>query len=150
MAEMDRADVDLYRGLERTLGADVALALVERLPSVSRDEQVTRTDMKLRFDEVDARFAQIDARFEQIDARFEHVDARFDRVDDRFGELEQRFDLKLDSMKHEMTAMVRGEINALRADLANGLQSQTRSMILALVGSMVGLAALAAALAPFL
>jgi hypothetical protein len=146
MAEMDRSDVELYRGLESKLGPDVATALMERLPAVPRDQQVTLAHL-------DARFAEVDARFAAVDARFAVVDARFDAVDARFDHLEERVDLKLDALRHELTAVFRrelsSEIGGLRGEMIHGFHSQTRAMVLTMVGSLVGLAGLAAALAPF-
>ncbi|MBW3589257.1 MAG: hypothetical protein KY429_07550 [Actinobacteria bacterium] len=58
---------------------------------------------------------------ERVDARFELLDARFDAVDARF-----------ETTKQELIAIFRGE-----------LISQTRTIIFALVGTVISLGALA-------
>ncbi|MFT4157914.1 MAG: hypothetical protein QM630_08320 [Microbacterium sp.] len=47
-----------------------------------------RTEMMIRFDNVDRRFEEVDRRFEQVDRRFEQVDRRLDRVERRLDGLD--------------------------------------------------------------
>ncbi len=48
-----------------------------------------RTEMVVRFEQVDKRFEQVDKRFEQVDKRFEQVDKRFDRLEGRVDDLDR-------------------------------------------------------------
>lgn len=51
-----------------------------------------RSEMVLRFEQVDRGFEQVDRRFEQVDRRFEQVDQRLDRLEDRVQNLEKKVD----------------------------------------------------------
>lgn len=64
-------------GLRREIGTDIGSL---------------RTEMVLRFEQVDRQFEQVDRRFEQVDRRFEQVDQRFEQVDRRFEQMDERFD----------------------------------------------------------
>jgi hypothetical protein len=84
---------------------------------------------------VDERFgARLDAMDERFTARFDAFTARFDSMDERFGArfdaLEERFDLKLESSANELRADFRGEITA-------AITAQTRTVILALFGTLL-------------
>ena len=48
-----------------------------------------RTEMILRFEQVDLRFEQVDRRFEQVDRRFEEVDRRFERLEKQVDSLDR-------------------------------------------------------------
>lgn len=48
-----------------------------------------RTEMVLRFEQVDRRFQEVDRRFEQVDQRFEQVDRRFVHLETQVENLER-------------------------------------------------------------
>ena len=158
MSDVHRKDVELYRGLEPLLGADVATMLLERLPS-PHEELATKADLRSFAKEVDSRFARVDARFDQVDARFDQVDARFAQVDARFGQIDGRFeqvalstqvddrftqaakelDLKLAAQSAELKGFVHEVVGG-------AIQMQTRTILFGMAGIMVGATTLAAAL----
>ena len=59
--------------------------------SANFDTQFTslRTEMVLRFEQVDRQFGQVDRRFEQVDQRFEQIDRRFERLEKQVDNLER-------------------------------------------------------------
>jgi septal ring factor EnvC (AmiA/AmiB activator) len=150
MTEDDR--LALRARLTITLGEREARVLMEALPPVDYDKIATRDDLEtqrlvlqadtreLRTD-MNAQFERVDARFDRVDAQFAQVDAQFDRVDAQFGQVDAQF------------AKVDAEFKALRADMATEfagvrteMASQLRITVLTHLGSMIGLAALMAAL----
>ncbi len=82
----------------------------------------------VRLDAMDERFsARFDAMDERFSARFDAMDERFTA---RFDGLSERFDLKLESSANALRADFRGEINA-------AITAQTRTVILALFGTLL-------------
>ena len=121
----DTIDRELRRKLLEVLGDINAMALLGKFPPEGFTE---------RFDAIDRRFEQVDRRFEDIDRRFEAVDRRFDELR---TEMDHRFDLqdaRMDAMEHRLTAVFRGELNA-------AITSQTRSILIALVGTVAAMGA---------
>jgi hypothetical protein len=129
MAIDERTRHELHQQLDDVLGADEAATLMAHLPPTGWGDVVTREylDMAMQAQDarLDARFAQIDARFAQIDARFAQVDAHFDQLR-----------TQLDTVRHELLAATRGELVA-------AVSQQTRQMIVAMIGTVLSLAALA-------
>ena len=68
-------------------------------------------------------------RFEAIDRRFQAVDHRFELVDQRFAALEQHLDTRLEAVEHRIVATIRGEMATL-------VTTQTRVIVLGLVGAL--------------
>jgi len=136
MAIDERTRHELHQRLGAVLGADEAATLMAHLPPTGWGDIVTREylDLALQAQDarMDARFAQIDGRFAQIDGRFAQIEGRFGEVDGRLGRLEER----IDTVRHEILAAVRGE-------LIGAVTQQTRQMIVAMIGTVLSLAALA-------
>ncbi|MGH9186328.1 MAG: hypothetical protein ACRD0U_11020 [Acidimicrobiales bacterium] len=65
MADMRRSDVELYRGLEQTLGPEVATALMERLPLEPPLNLATKDDLRALEERINGRFQIVDAHLEQ-------------------------------------------------------------------------------------
>ncbi|MGH9135474.1 MAG: hypothetical protein ACRD0G_00320 [Acidimicrobiales bacterium] len=126
MADVHRQDVELYRGLEPVLGADVATMLVARLPPPG-EELATKKDLD--------RFATR-ADLHRLESKF---DSKFDGLT---AEMDHGFALlrrDLEGMEHRVMAQCRRE-----------LVEHTRVMLFGMVGALFGAGALAAGLGQFL
>lgn len=89
----------------------------------------------VRLEAMDERFAtRLDAMDERFTGRLDAMDERFtvrlDGLGDQFDQLSERFDLKLESSANELRADFRGEITA-------AITAQTRTVILALFGTLL-------------
>ncbi len=115
MAIDERTRHALHQRLDEVLGADEAATLMAHLPPTGWGDVVTREYLDMAFQAQDAR---LEARFTQIDARFGRLEA------------------KIDATRHELLAATRGELVA-------ALAQQTRQMIVAMIGTVLSLAALA-------
>lgn len=159
----ERARHELFLRLEAALGPESAETLMEMLPPVGWADVATKRDldaledrMNLRFDLVDQRFEMVDQRFERIDQRFEMIDQRFQMIDRRFEAVDQRFegmeerfgalderlgsmDQQFGSLEHKLTATFRGELLAQ----SNVITGQMRTLVMANVGTVLSVAALA-------
>jgi len=127
----EQARRELHDRLEEALGSAPAESLMASLPpqgwgDVATKDDLSRVEERLgaRFDAMDERFT---ARFDAMDERF---NARFEGLSDRFDGLSERFDLKLESSANELRADFRGEISA-------AITAQTRTVILALFGTLL-------------
>ncbi|MBA2730617.1 MAG: hypothetical protein H0U48_07700 [Euzebyaceae bacterium] len=136
MAVEGRARQHLFDRLEQVLGTPHALTLMAYLPPVEGPDAATSGDVaRVHSDLVDLnrnldqRFEAIDQRFEAIDRRFQAVDHRFELVDQRFAALEQHLDTRLEAVEHRIVATIRGEMATL-------VTTQTRVIVLGLVGAL--------------
>jgi len=115
---------ELHDRLEEALGSAPAETLMASLPPQGWADVATKDDL-----------ARVEERFTvRLDAMDERFSARFDAMDERFGArfdgLSERFDLKLESSANELRADFRGEITA-------AITAQTRTVILALFGTLL-------------
>jgi hypothetical protein len=126
---------ELHDRLEEALGSAPAETLMASLPPQGWADVATKDDLArveerftVRLDAMDERFsARFDAMDERFGARFDAMDERFTA---RFDGLSERFDLKLESSANELRADFRGEITA-------AITAQTRTVILALFGTLL-------------
>ena len=121
MALDERARHELFLRLEQALGPKSAETLMELLPPVGWADVATKRDL--------------DALEERMNLRFDLVDQRFDLVDQRFEALDQRFE----TSEHKLLAAFRGELLVQ----SNVITGQMRTLVIANVGSVVSIAALA-------
>ncbi len=143
MAVEGRARQHLFDRLEQVLGTPHALTLMAYLPPVEGPDVATSGDvarvhsdlvdlnrnLDQRFEAIDQRLEAIDQRFEAINRRFQAVDHRFELVDQRFAALEQHLDTRLEAVEHRIVATIRGEMATL-------VTTQTRVIVLGLVGAL--------------
>jgi DNA anti-recombination protein RmuC len=113
MAIDEQSRRELHDRLEEALGSAPAETLMASLPPQGWADVATKDDL-----------ARVEERFT---ARLDAMDERFTA---RFDGLSERFDLKLDSSANELRADFRGEINA-------AITAQTRTVILALFGTLL-------------
>ena len=115
---------ELHDRLEEALGSAPAETLMASLPPQGWADVATKDDLA----RVEERFTvRLDAMDERFSARFDAMDERFSA---RFDGLSERFDLKLESSANALRADFRGEINA-------AITAQTRTVILALFGTLL-------------
>ena len=112
---------ELFLRLEEVLGPERAATLMEMMPPVGWADVATTRDL--------------DALEERMSLRFELVDRRFAALDQRFEALDQRFE----ASEHKLMAAFRGELLAQ----SNVITGQMRTLLLANVGTVLSLAALA-------
>ena len=98
---------------------------MEMLPPVGRADVATKRDL--------------DALEQRMELRFEALDRRFEMVDQRFGALDQRFE----ATENKLLAGFRGELLAAVTAQSNLITAQTRTLLIANLGTVVSLAALA-------
>jgi hypothetical protein len=114
MALDERARHELFLRLQQVLGAEQADTLMEMLPPVGWADVATKRD---------------------LDALEERMNLRFGLVDQRFGIIDQQ----LETLEHKLLAAFRSELLAQ----SNVIGAQTRTLVLANVGSVLSIAALA-------
>lgn len=90
MAEIEAERFDLYLGLKKALGDDMADKLINHLPPNKWSDFARQSDMLARFDDMDARFRIIDQKFDLIHRQFEQIEHRFEQIDRRIDQLENR------------------------------------------------------------
>ena len=120
----ERSRHQLYRRLEEVLGPDAATTLIEHLPPVGWAEVATRHDL-----------AGLEQR---IDLRFERVEERFERIEER-----------IKAAMSELRGTFEHEMRTQSSAFGHELRAQTTTMVFALVGVVLTMAALAFALARF-
>ncbi len=138
----ERSRHELYRRLEEVLGPDAATALIEHLPAVGWADVATRHDLAGLEQRIDLRFERVEERFERVEERFERVE---ERIKAAMSELRATFE-------HELRTQSSGFEHELRAQssaFGHELRAQTATMVFALVGVVLTMAALAFALARF-
>ena len=132
MALDERARHELFLRLEQVLGPESAETLMEMMPPVGWADVATKRDLDALEERMDLRFEIVDQRFEAMDRRFEAMEQQFEQ---RFGLVDSRFE----ALEHKLIAAFRGELLAQ----SNVITAQTRTLLLANVGTVVSLAALA-------
>ncbi len=140
------------------------IATKDDVAVVSGEVGRLRTDMDTRFEQVDRRFEQVDRRFDAVDKRLDAVDKRLvgvdgsiaslreeayqhaERVSLRFATVEvalANMDGKLDTFRQELVGMHGETLAGVRQEIVAATLSQGRQMVLALLGSLIGLCTLA-------
>ncbi len=114
----ERARHELFLRLEQALGPESAETLMELLPPVGWADVATKRD---------------------LDALEDRMNLRFELVDQRFGMLDQRFE----ASENKLLAGFRGELLAAVTAQANVISAQTRTLVIANVGTVLSMAALA-------
>ena len=132
MALDERARHELFLRLEQALGPESAETLMEMMPPVGWADVATKRDL-------DALEERMNLRFELVDQRFVSLDQRFGMMDQRFEMLDQRFE----ASEHKLLAAFRGELLAAVTAQSNLISAQTRTLVMANLGAVLSVAALA-------
>ena len=120
----ERSRHELYRRLEEVLGPEAATTLIEHLPPVGWADVATRHDL---------------AALEQ------RLGLRFARVEERFNAMDSHFRAAMSDLRATFEHELRSQSNSF----GHELRSQTTTMVFALVGVVLTMAALAFALVRF-
>lgn len=138
--EHDEEIRELHAGLTRHLDERTAALLMKRVMALDDRDRVTRQDLA-------DLGAAIMARFEQVDQRFEQVETELVRLAGRIGQVDGRIDSRreFDDARFEMlAARVDNGFDRLQSDLRGQLlvavTTQTRTLLLALLGSFAAYA----------
>jgi hypothetical protein len=123
----ERARHELFLGLEQVLGPERAKTLMELMPPVGWADVATKREL--------------DALEERMNLRFELVDQRFEGVDRRFEALEHKLMAGFRTELLAQTNVLTAQINGVTAQMI-GMTAQMRTLILAIIGSMISVAAL--------
>lgn len=93
------------------------------------------TELRSRFDAVDARFDAVDTRFDAVDSRLERVEAKFDAVEGRIDSVDARFgtvlarfdgsDARLERMDVRFTRLER-KVDRILEHLLPGAPADTK------------------------
>lgn len=108
MAEIEAERFDLYLGLKKALGDDMADKLINHLPPSKWSDFARQSDMLARFDDMEGRFRLVDQKFDLIERRFEQIDRRFEQIDQRLDLLDQRIDrveLAIDRLENRIRVL---------------------------------------------
>ncbi len=127
----EQARRELHDRLEEALGPAPAGTLMASLPPQGWADLATKGVLERLEERFTARLDAMDERFPvRLNAMDERLTTGFDAMGERFDALEERFDLKLGSSANELRADFRGEITA-------AITAQTRTVILALFGTLL-------------
>jgi hypothetical protein len=114
----ERARHELFLRLEQVLGPESAETLMEMMPPVGWADVATKRD---------------------LDALEQRMDLRFVALEQRFGMLDQRFE----ASENKLLAAFRGELLAAVTAQSNLISAQTRTLVMANLGAVLSVAALA-------
>ena len=131
----ERARHELFLRLEAVLGPESAETLMEMIPPVGWADVATKRDLDALEERMNLRFDLVEQRFDLVEQRFDLVEQRFGMVDGRFEGMEQRFE----TLEQKLLAAFRAELLAQ----SNVITAQTRTLLLANVGTVLSLATLA-------
>lgn len=135
MAVNERSRRMLHDRLEEVLGVGQGDVLMEYLPPLGWADVATRRDVDEAVAGARRDLAEVDQRLSQ---RLDRLDDRLDRLDDRFDRLDDSLDDRFARQTAEITAAFRGEITA-------AVSLQTRQTVFAIMGVLLAVAALMAA-----
>jgi hypothetical protein len=127
---------ELFLRLEQALGAESAATLMEMLPPVGWADVATKHDLDALEQRMELRFV---ATKRDLDALEQRMELRFDAVDHGFDALDHRFE----AMEHKLLAAFRGELLGAVTAQTNVFAAQTRTLVLANLGAVLSMAALA-------
>lgn len=142
----------LYRAAAEVFGEEHAATMFEMLPPPSSELATEASVAGLgasvdqRFAEAEDRLVQIDRRLDRVDGRLDRVDGRLEQIDGRLDQVDRRFDQvdqQFDTLRHELTAVFRGELVA-------AVSSQARLLVVAVISTVAGVGGLAIAFAQLL
>jgi len=106
MAISETARLEMFGGLQKSLGEAVANTLIEHLPPGGWYDVARTADID-----------RIENRFDRLEARFDRLEVRMDRLEDRMD----KFDTKIDQLDAKFTKQI--------ADLTQKIETNTKWMI---------------------
>lgn len=122
----------LEAALERSLGQEAAVIMMEHLPDAKGEEFARRSDVEALGDRIGV--LEVDVGVLKADVAVLKADVSSLRVD-------------LVRMEERLMAFITSKIDAVRLEFKNDLiaamQSQTKTMVLALIGTLISMTALA-------
>ena len=106
MAISETARLEMFGGLQKSLGEAVANTLIEHLPPGGWYDVARTADID-----------RIENRLDRLEARFDRLEVRMDRLEDRMD----KFDTKIDQLDAKFTKQI--------ADLTQKIETNTKWMI---------------------
>ena len=106
MAISETARLEMFGGLQKSLGEAVANTLIEHLPPGGWYDIARTADID-----------RIENRLDRLEARFDRLEVRMDRLEDRMD----KFDTKIDQLDAKFSKQI--------ADLTQKIDTNTRWMI---------------------
>jgi tetrahydromethanopterin S-methyltransferase subunit G len=105
ISETDR--LQMFSGLQKSVGETVANTLMEHLPpggwyDVARTGDFDR--IETRIDKLEAR---LDDRIDRLEIRIDKLEARFDKLETRIDNLEARLDDRIDKLAQKIDTNTR-------------------------------------------
>ncbi|MGH9041836.1 MAG: hypothetical protein ACRDZ3_16580 [Acidimicrobiia bacterium] len=117
----ERSRHELYLMLEQVLGAEPAQTLMEHLPPVGWADVATKRDL-------DQLAAGTKRDLDQLAAGTKRdLEQLETRVNQRFEALDEKLELRCEALEHKMIGALQGELAA-----------QTRTVVFAVLGSVLG------------
>ena len=107
MTISETARLEMFGGLQKSLGEAVANTLIEHLPpggwfDVARTGDFDR--IEIRLDKLDNRIDKLEAR---LDDRIDKLEERFDKLEARIDKLEARLDDRIDTLTQRIETNTR-------------------------------------------
>lgn len=118
----ERSRHGLFLALERVLGGDEAVALMEHLPPSGWEEMATKADLAATATELRTEITAVQSGLARLETS---VDQRFDAVDQRFDDMQGRLLARIGESEQRVLASIRAE-----------LVGQSRLMVFSLVGAL--------------
>ena len=155
MAVDERRRIALHGQVAAAWGQEAAETLFELLippghdPATRQDVRAGVAELDQRLDGVDGRFDGIDRRLDgsdrrlhDIDERLDGIDQRLDGMDWRFAEVDHRFAL----LEEHLDARFASLRELVERRVADAVTTQTRTVVVSQVTTLVAIAGLAVGL----
>jgi tetrahydromethanopterin S-methyltransferase subunit G len=98
MAISETARLEMFGGLQKSLGEAVANTLIEHLPPGGWYDIARTADI----DRIENRLDRLEARFDRLEVRMDRLEDRMDKLEARIDNLEARLDDRIDKLTQKI------------------------------------------------